>query len=88
MKKGQYTEEKIVSILREAQQTENSGRPIQNGMVESLNENWFLNLDDARKQTEQFKKDYNTDREPSSLGRLTPAEFKAKIKQTLSRQVG
>lgn len=73
------------------------GRPMQNGMVESLNgkirdeflnENWFLNLDDARKQAEQFKKDYNTDREHSSLGRLTPAEFKAKIEQTLSLQVG
>ena len=70
---------------------------MQNGMVECLNgkirddflnEKWILNLADAFQQAEQFKKDYKTDREHSSLGRLTPAEFKAKIEQTLSRQVG
>ena len=69
------------------------GRPMQNGLVESLNgkirdeflnERWFLNLEDAKEQAEEFKHLYNTDREHSSLGRLTPAEFKQKLASTLS----
>ena len=69
------------------------GRPMQNGLVESLNgkirdeflnEHWFLNLEDAKDQAEEFKHLYNTDREHSSLGRLTPTEFKQKLASTLS----
>jgi putative transposase len=52
-------------------------RPMQNGMVESLNgkmrdeflnENGLLHLTDACKQAERFMKDRNTDRRHSSLG--------------------
>lgn len=69
------------------------GRPMQNGLVESLNgkirdeflnERWFLGLEDTKGQAEEFKKSYNTDQEHSSLGRLTPQEFRQKITSTLS----
>ena len=49
------------------------------------NENYVtLGLEDAREQSEEFKKSYNTDREHSSLGRLTPQEFRQKMTSTLS----
>lgn len=69
------------------------GRPMQNGLVESLNgkirdeflnERWFLELSDAKEQAEEYQNSYNTDREHSSLGRLTPQEFRQKITSTLS----
>jgi putative transposase len=72
------------------------GKPNQNAMVESLNgkirdeflnENWFRTLVDAQAQALQFKEEYNTDREHSSLARLTPVEFKRKMTSTLSQQM-
>ena len=73
------------------------GKPNQNAMVESLNgkirdeflnENWFRTLDDAKDQARRFKEEYNTEREHSSLARLTPLEFKQKMTTTISQQVG
>jgi putative transposase len=61
------------------------GRPMENGYIESfygkfreecLNEHWFLTLDDARETIENWRIDYNRVRPHSSLGYLTPEEFR------------
>lgn len=61
------------------------GRPMENGYIESfhgrfreecLNEHWFLTLDDARETIEIWRLDYNRVRPHSSLGYLTPEEFR------------
>jgi transposase InsO family protein len=36
---------------------------------------WFLSLEDAKQEIENWRVDYNEERPHSSLGRLTPAEF-------------
>ena len=60
------------------------GRPMENGYVESfngrfrdecLNENWFIDLADAREKIEEWKQDYNQARPHSALGYRTPEEF-------------
>ena len=60
------------------------GKPIQNALVESfngkfrdecLNENWFLNLNDARERVEHWRHHYNNERPHSSLGYIPPAKF-------------
>lgn len=60
------------------------GKPVQNCFVESfngrlrdecLNENWFRNLNDARRIIGAWKDEYNERREHGSLGGLTPREF-------------
>jgi len=60
------------------------GRPMENGYIESfngkmreecLNENWFVDLADAREKIEGWRVDYNTRRPHSALGYLTPVEF-------------
>ena len=61
------------------------GKPVDNCYMESfngrfrdecLNENWFINLDHVREIVEAWRIDYNQTRPHSSLGDLTPAEFK------------
>lgn len=61
------------------------GKPQQNGFIESfngklrdecLNENWFLSLPHARSLIEDWRVDYNLNRPHSSLGNLTPEEFR------------
>lgn len=61
------------------------GKPQQNGFIESfngklrdecLNEHWFLSLADARRIIEDWRIDYNRNRPHSSLGNLTPQEFR------------
>ena len=61
------------------------GRPMENGYIESfhgrfreecLNEHWFLTLDDARETIENWRLDYNRLRPHSSIGYLTPEEFR------------
>jgi putative transposase len=61
------------------------GRPMEKGYIESfhgrfreecLNEHWFLTLDDARETIENWRPDYNRVRSHSSLGYLTPEEFR------------
>src|SRR5260370_3725331 len=60
------------------------GRPMETGYIESfngkfrdecLNENWFLDLADARQKIAACKWDYNHVRPHSALGYLTPMEF-------------
>lgn len=64
------------------------GKPYQNGNAESfngklrdecLNENWFLNLSDARKIVEKWQHEYNTQRPHSALGGQTPFELASQL---------
>ncbi len=68
------------------------GRPMQNPFAESfnsifreqcLNENWFLDLEDAREQIEAWRIEYNSIRPHGSLGGKTPEEFKADYAENL-----
>jgi putative transposase len=61
------------------------GKPSQNGHIESfngrfrdecLNASWFISLADARHRIELWRRDYNEARPHSSLGYLTPVEFR------------
>ena len=42
---------------------------------ECLNQNWFLNLKEAREIIEKFRNEYNEERIHSSLNYLTPKEI-------------
>src|ERR1017187_519866 len=62
------------------------GKPTQNSFIESfngkfrdecLNQNWFVDLRDAREVIEAWRVDYNTVRPHSSLRYRTPEEFAA-----------
>lgn len=66
------------------------GKPTDNGYAESfngrfrdefLNENWFLDLQDAKDKGEAWRVDFNQVRPHSSLGYLTPNEFAEQRKQ-------
>jgi putative transposase len=67
------------------------GKPWQNGSNESFNGKfrdeclsmeWFRNRIDAKIVIEQFRRQYNEVRPHSSLGQLTPVEFKQRLSQT------
>lgn len=60
------------------------GKPVQNAFIESFNgkirrecleQNWFENLDEAKRIIEDWRIEYNTDRPTKPLGNKTPAEF-------------
>lgn len=64
------------------------GKPVDNAYVESfngklrdecLNEQYFLDLTDARVHIERWRREYNRARPHSALGRLTPAEYAARF---------
>lgn len=64
------------------------GKPVDNAYVESfngklrdecLNEQFFLDLADARRTIERWRRQYNRLRPHSALGRLTPAEYAARF---------
>lgn len=66
------------------------GKPTQNGFTESFNgkfrygcldTTWFTNLESARKQIEEWRKEYNEVRPHSSLGGKTPKEFARQFEQ-------
>ena len=68
-------------------ETIHPGRPMENGYIESfngkmreecLNENWFVDLAEARRRIEAWRVDYNTRRPHSALGYQTPVEFAAR----------
>jgi putative transposase len=67
------------------------GRPWLNGMNESfngkfrdecLNMQWFKNRIDAKILIDEFRRQFNEVRPHSSLGQLTPLEFKRKLSQS------
>jgi putative transposase len=69
------------------------GKPWQNGADESFNGKfrdeyltlqWFRNRVDAKVGIEQWRRHYNEVRPHSSLGYLTPAEFKATLAATIT----
>jgi putative transposase len=71
------------------------GKPWQNGNNESFNGKfrdeclsmeWFRNRIDAKITIEQFRRQYNEVRPHSSLGNLTPAEFKQQLSTTTNRE--
>jgi putative transposase len=71
------------------------GKPIQNAYIESfngrmrdecLNQNWFLNLNEARRTISNWKEDYNTKRPHSSLNNRTPEQFVQQFKQKSNLQ--
>lgn len=45
---------------------------------------WFKNRMDAKVMIEEFRREYNEVRPHSSLGQLTPLEFKRKMSQSRS----
>jgi putative transposase len=68
------------------------GKPIKNAYAESfigrlrdecLNENWFLNLKDARGMIETWRIDYDDGRPHGSLRGLRPREYVENIGRTL-----
>jgi putative transposase len=69
------------------------GKPWQNGTDESFNGKfrdeclsmeWFRNRIDAKITIEQFRRQYNEIRPHSSLGQLTPVEFKQKLSSAVN----
>ena len=60
------------------------GKPVENAFVESfngrlrsehLNQNWFVDLDDARQRIEAWRVDYNEVRPHGALDGMTPREY-------------
>ena len=60
------------------------GKPMQNGLVESLpgrlrdeclNEHWFTSLAHAQAVIETWRQEYNEERPKKGLGGLTPAAY-------------
>lgn len=71
------------------------GKPTQNAYIESfngklrdecLNEHWFLSLSEAKQIIGNWRRDYNEQRPHSSLGYLTPSEFAAKCRESVSKE--
>lgn len=61
------------------------GKPMQNGAVESfngkvrdefLNQHWFMSLREVKELAERWREDYNEQRPHTSLGGMSPTEFK------------
>lgn len=71
------------------------GRPNQNAYVESFNsrlrdehltEEVFLDLEDAKKKIEKWRREYNQIRPHSALGMKTPNQFEAEFINKLTRR--
>lgn len=69
------------------------GKPVQNAYIESfngkfrdecLNQHWFLNLEDAKKEIELWRKDYNENRPHRSLEMKTPNQFAREYEMMLT----
>lgn len=67
------------------------GKPMENGFIESfngklrdecLNEEWFVDLDDAKTKIEAWRIDYNETRPHSMLEQRTPMEFAQRFTAT------
>src|SRR5262249_54385109 len=73
------------------------GKPTENGHIESfngrlrdecLNVTQFTSLEDACRQIESWRVDYNVSRPHSSLGNLTPREFAMRCQQQQTSEAG
>lgn len=71
------------------------GKPVQNAYIESfngkfrdecLNEHWFVDLEDAKRTIELWRRSYNEERPHSSLGYETPAAFVADVCPTATAE--
>ena len=69
------------------------GKPTQNAFIESfngkfrnecLNQNWFINLEEAKKTIEEWRLDYNQYRPHRSLKMQTPNEFAKQFQSMLT----
>lgn len=67
------------------------GKPTDNPYIESfngklrdefLNMHWFLSLEHARREAQEWRREYNEERPHSSLNQLTPKEFLEKYYAT------
>ena len=72
------------------------GKPTQNAFIESFNgkfrdecldRHWFTSLDDAVATISAYRREYNAERPHSSLGNLTPIEFRILHAQRTSPEV-
>ena len=66
------------------------GKPTDNPFIESfngsfrdecLNIHWFMSLHDAREKIENWRYDYNTFRPHSSIGNMTPEDYRNQIQR-------
>ena len=66
------------------------GKPNQNAFIESfngtfrdgcLNQHWFESLSEARSTIERWRVEYNIERPHSSLGKMTPMEFRREFEK-------
>ena len=66
---------------------------MQNGAVESfngkvrdefLNQHWFMSLREVKELSERWRQDDNEQRPPSSLGGMSPNEFKKSYKERIN----
>ena len=71
------------------------GKPIQNAYIESfnsrfrdecLNEEVFIDLEDAKKKIERWRREYNQSRPHSALGMKTPNEYEEEFNKNLTRR--
>lgn len=71
------------------------GKPNQNAYIESFNsrlrdehltEEVFLDLEDAKKKIEKWRREYNQTRPHSALGMKTPNQFEEEFKKSLTRR--
>lgn len=71
------------------------GKPTQNAFVESFNgkfrneclsQHWFLNIEEAQREIEAWRKDYNEQRPHRSLKMKTPNQFAKEYELMLAKQ--
>ena len=64
------------------------GKPTDNALIEafngrfrqeSLNESWFLSLEDAQEKVEEWRQHYNRETPHGSLGNVPPVEFEGAL---------
>lgn len=72
------------------------GKPTDNPFIESfngsfrdecLNVHWFLSMEDAREKIEKWRNEYNTERRHSSIGNISPDEFRRSLKPAENLQL-
>jgi len=69
------------------------GKPVNNAYMgsfngklrdECLNQNWFMSIEHARRVIKEWRIEYNLERPHSSLGNLTPDQFRLKQENELA----